>query len=153
MKQKKTDIPFSILLADDDKDDRFFFERALKEVPIPTMLKTVKDGALLMEHLSQKEEPLPDVLFLDLNMPRKNGSECLIEIKQNKKLNHIPVIIYSTSLQDDIADKLYENGAHYYLQKCDFLELPKYLAKVLALLIKDPQKPPREKFVISLQHV
>ncbi|MBC8048251.1 MAG: response regulator, partial [Fimbriimonadaceae bacterium] len=81
----------NVLLADDDKDDRYFFDKALKQIPIATHLKTVADGEKLMDYLLKNDVPLPDVLFLDLNMPRKNGSECLAEIKRNEKLKEIPV--------------------------------------------------------------
>lgn len=84
----------NILLVDDDKDDRFFFARALKALSIPTILVTISDGEQLMSYLSKNSEQLPDVLFLDLNMPRKNGNECLSEIKLNKKIKQLPVILY-----------------------------------------------------------
>ena len=87
----------SILLADDDKDDRFFFSMALESLTVPTQLAIVLDGEKLMVYLDENSHQLPDVLFLDLNMPRKNGFECLNEIKQNNKLNELLVIIYSTS--------------------------------------------------------
>ena len=75
--------PMNILLADDDADDCFFFEKALREIPMATQLTTVNDGERLMDHLSKNMEQLPDVLFLDLNMPRKSGFECLTEITEN----------------------------------------------------------------------
>lgn len=138
-----------VLLADDDKDDRFFFKKALKEVPIFTKLSEVENGERLMEFLNKNTENLPDVIFLDINMPRKNGHECLLEIKRDKKLEKIPVIIYSTSLHEDIADILYQNGAHYYLKKCDFSELPSAIHKILARLINNPQRPSRHLFVLN----
>ncbi len=141
----------NILLADDDADDRYFFEKALKEIPIATDLKTVSDGERLMDHLSKNQANLPDVLFLDLNMPRKNGSECLAEIKGNKQLKHIPVVLCSTSLGNDFANELYQTGAHYYLHKCDFAELKNNIHAVLMLLKKDPVQPARNKFMVSLQ--
>ena len=70
-----------ILLADDDTDDCIFFKEALDELLLPTKLMTVHDGEQLMHLLANESTELPDVLFLDLNMPRKNGFECLEEIK------------------------------------------------------------------------
>jgi CheY-like chemotaxis protein len=122
-----------ILLADDDKDDRFFFNKALK--------------SYLAEHIAK----LPDVLFLDINMPKKNGSECLLEIRSNAKMIGLPVIMYSTSLHDDVADVLYENGAHYYIQKTDFTELPEILNKAIELIKEAGPRPARDKFVLSLK--
>lgn len=83
-----------ILLADDDTDDCLFFKDALEELALSVTLTTVRDGVELMRHLST--QVLPDVIFLDLNMPRKNGYECLTEIKLNAKLATIPVVVYST---------------------------------------------------------
>lgn len=143
--------PINILLADDDKDDRFFFDKALKVLTIPTQLSTVEDGELLMHYLFENVENLPDVLFLDLNMPRKKGSECLLEIKQNPSLKEIPVIIYSTSVHEDVADLLYKNGAHYYVQKTDLDELEKTLQYVLTMIIeKKFIRPEREDFILNI---
>ncbi|MBL7913031.1 MAG: response regulator [Bacteroidia bacterium] len=140
-----------LLLADDDTDDRFFFDKALKVLPISSDLNTVEDGAKLMVYLAENSTQLPDVLFLDLNMPRKNGSECLEEIKRNPLLKDLPVIIYSTSLHEDVADVLYKNGAHYYIRKSGLAELEKTLLDVLTM-IQDKKftRPPRNKFILSL---
>lgn len=143
--------PLNIVLADDDKDDRFFFDMVLKNLSIPTKLVTVEDGALLMNYLLKNTKNLPDVLFLDLNMPKKNGSECLMEIKQNEQLKKIPVIIYSTSYNEDKADELYKKGAHYYLRKTDLAKIGKILQDVLNLLIiKKFKRPPRNEFVLNM---
>ena len=144
-------MPLNILLADDDADDRYFFEKALKELSIEAIFKTVSDGERLMDHLMKNTDDLPDVLFLDLNMPRKNGSECLAEIKHSEKLKQIPVILCSTSLGNDFANSLYQTGAHYYLHKCDFSDLKKSIQKILSLLVKNPIQPTRDKFMLSLQ--
>lgn len=107
----------NILLADDDIDDCYFIKEALKEFSLPTHLITVLDGEELMELLATETTKLPAILFLDLNMPRKNGFECLSAIRGNEKLNHLPVIIYSTSIHMEIANRLYQNGANYYISK------------------------------------
>ena len=151
---KKQDALFRILLADDDIDDRFFFDKALENLPIPTQLETVEDGEKLMSYLLENAKKLPDVLFLDLNMPRKNGSECLAEIKSNEKLKGLPVIIYSTSLHDEVADLLYKGGAHYYIRKTDLEELKKILFHVLTLMAeKKFLRPSRDGFIVSLVDV
>src|SRR5436190_18711527 len=100
----------SLLLADDDADDCMFFKEALEELPLNSSLKTVNDGEQLMQLLTAKPDALPDILFLDLNMPRKTGVECLSEIKRNEKLKALTVIIYSTSLNHDVVNLLYEKG-------------------------------------------
>ena len=68
--------PIHILLADDDEDDRLFFKEAFEEIKINTIVKMVNDGVELMNHLCKEDVILPHVLFLDLNMPLKNGIEC-----------------------------------------------------------------------------
>src|SRR5215207_11517242 len=109
---------YNLLLADDDEDDCDFFKEALDELLLPTSLVTVNDGVQLMDFLSESgAENLPDILFLDLNMPRKNGLECLTEIKQLEEYKNLPVIIFSTSLDRDIVDLVYGKGAVYYIQK------------------------------------
>lgn len=140
-----------ILLADDDQDDRFFFDKALKSLPIPNQLITVEDGEQLMDYLYENAENLPDVLFLDLNMPRKKGSECLAEINLNPKLKDLPVIIYSTSLHEDVADELYKSGAFYYVHKTDLSELEKILHQVLTMIAeKKFIRPSREDFILNI---
>jgi CheY-like chemotaxis protein len=145
--------PLNILLADDDNDDRFFFGKALKEMTFPTALSTVEDGETLMVHLAETSGNLPDVLFLDLNLRRKNGSECLSAIKANPKLNSLPVIIYSTSLHKDFADLLYKNGALYYVSKRDYSKLIEVLDHLLRAMVDTGYAvPPRESFVLSEMH-
>jgi CheY-like chemotaxis protein len=151
MNPKLKKEPLRILLADDDKDDRFFFEKALQALPFPTQLTTVEDGKKLMIYLQENSADLPDVLFLDLNMPLKNGSECLAEIKDNEQLKKLPVVIYSTSLHEDVAELLYQKGAHYYVRKTDLADLEKILFNVLTLLTeKASSRPSRAEFIISL---
>jgi CheY-like chemotaxis protein len=142
--------PLHILLADDDKDDRWFFAKALDDLPFPTALKTVENGELLITHLLETVDKLPDVLFLDLNMPKKNGAECLFAIRANESLRNIPVIIYSTSLHNDIADILYKNGAYYFIRKTEFQELKKILMKVLPAISEKKMRPERGKFEFTL---
>jgi CheY-like chemotaxis protein len=106
-----------ILLADDDKDDRKLFKDILDELPLSTDLTIVFNGEQLMQLLHERAELLPDVLFLDLNMPRKNGFDCLKEIKQSEKLKLLTVIVFSTSYDPELVNQLYRNGAQYYIRK------------------------------------
>ena len=139
-----------LLLADDDLDDRLFFEDAIEELFTSYKLSTVTDGVELMELLSDDSEQLPDILFLDINMPRKNGCECLAEIKANDILKDIPVVIFSTSLDMEIVNKLYENGAHYYIRKPgDFNVLKKVIYQATVLLKEDNiNQPERSNFIM-----
>lgn len=113
-----------ILLADDDYDDCNFFKLALKELPVLTDLTIVSDGDQLMQYLADNTDNLPSVLFLDINMPRKNGYVCLDEIKKNEKLKDLPVIMFSTSNDKDKIDLLFNSGANIYIRKpSSFAEL------------------------------
>jgi CheY-like chemotaxis protein len=144
--------PLNILLADDDKDDCLFFEMALDALSTQTTIETVVDGEKLMEYLAENLKKLPDLLFLDLNMPRKNGFECLTEIRLNKALRKLPVIIFSTSYEQQVVNQLFKNGAKYFIRKpAEFPNLKKIIAKTIGLLLdKDVPNPARENFVLSL---
>ena len=111
-----------ILLADDDEDDCFLFKNALEELSIPFILTTVYNGEELMEWLRTPERQLPEILFLDLNMPRKNGFECLLEIRSDNKFDQLPVIVFSSAYAPEVIELLYKGGAHYYVRKPDGLE-------------------------------
>lgn len=112
MNEKK----LTILLADDDADDCFLFKEALSELPVSAKLTMVHNGEQLMLLLNNQETE-HDILFLDLNMPRKNGFDCLAEIRKNKKLDGLAVIPISTSFEQDMVAQLYKSGAQYYIRK------------------------------------
>jgi CheY-like chemotaxis protein len=146
-------IKYRLLLADDDIDDVVFFKEALEELPFTSRLTTVNDGVELMQCLTKELIELPDMLFLDLNMPRKTGYECLSEIKSNDKLKHLPVVIISTSFERDIAHVLYKNGADFYLCKPgEFMVLKQLIHTAIELVTNLPTKPRSERrFVVSIQ--
>jgi CheY-like chemotaxis protein len=128
-----------ILLADDDIDDRFFFNKALNELAISTQLTTVNDGEELMDYLNSHSDHLPNILFLDLNMPCKNGFECLSEIKHNEKLKDLQVVMLSTSYPRDMnyeremINMLFEIGASDYIRKPEnFIQLKQVIQNVLS---------------------
>ncbi|HXD92333.1 MAG TPA: response regulator [Bacteroidia bacterium] len=140
---KTHETPLNILLADDDPDDRLFFEKALKEIPIHSHLTSVNNGEELMKYLTTNTEHLPDVVFLDLSMPRKTGYECLIEIKEDEKLKSIPVIMFSTSfthgigLEESLISTLSKMGAQNYIRKPgDFEKLKQVIQDALTKLIE-----------------
>jgi len=141
-----------LLLADNDIDDCNFFREALAELPVSTTLQTVHDGVELMHILTSETTDLPDALFLDLNMPLKTGFECLIEIKKHDKLKMLPVIIFSTSYNEDIAYQLYDSGAHHYIRKPgDFVNLKKVIYTAIQLTsVKHPARPTKKEFVIQI---
>lgn len=149
--------PISVLLADDDEDDCLLFAEALEELNLSTQLTTVRDGEQLMRLLSKVAYDLPLLLFLDLNMPRKNGFECLAEIKKTIKLSHLPVIIFSTSFDRKVADQLFKNGAHHFICKpTDFHELKDVIHRAITLVsenftntVGNFSQPIKENFVLG----
>jgi len=103
-----------VILADDDRDHGILFEHILKQVDPSKTLTIIKDGEQLIEFLSSQ---VPDLLFLDLNMPCKNGHECLLEIRQKLGLNDLPVVVYSSSTHMTDIQKSYLNKADLYMVK------------------------------------
>lgn len=122
--------PLNILLAEDDLEDQAFFERALSEIPISTMLTIVKNGALLMQYLFDRlgNATSTDILFLDLSMPYKTGFECLVEIKENAKLKKLHVVVFTCSLTSSIyfeqtlINTLTSIGADGFIRKPESFE-------------------------------
>jgi len=150
MNEKK----LNILLADDDTDDCLFFKEAVRELLLPTDIRAVHDGEQLMQLLSNETNELPNVLFLDLNMPRKNGFECLIEIKLHKKLKQLPVIVFSTSFEQEVVNLLYKNGAQYFIRKpSEFSQFKKIIQQTLAIIaMENISQPMREDFVLTIEN-
>jgi len=123
-----------IILADDDADDRLLFTDAFEELRITTKVKTFNDGVELMDYLNAEGSVFPNVLFLDLNMPRKSGLECLKEIKKSDKFNDIAIAIYSTSASEEDIEKTFVMGANIYIKKPnDFKTLKKVLQEVVTI--------------------
>lgn len=143
MKNKLQQHPINILLADDDREDRIIFDKALQEIPIDTNLRIVKDGARLMQLLDDNTGPLPDILFLDLSMPYKTGFECLAEIKENDKLKSIPVVMLTASftrgieLENSLKHTLAGMGAQDYIRKTgNFEQLKLVIEQTLLTVMK-----------------
>ncbi len=107
----------TIFLADDDCEDREFFAEALKEIDPSARLVTSRNGAELMELLQKDTTPKPDIIFLDLNMPLKDGFECLHEIKSNETLKDAIVVIFTTSGFKEDIDITYDKGASLFVIK------------------------------------
>jgi CheY-like chemotaxis protein len=149
-----------ILLADDDEDDCYFFKQALQGFPMPVNLTAVNNGEQLMENLNDSKIELPQILFLDLNMPKKNGFECLLEIKENKKFKQIPVVIFSTSFEQEVVKLLYDNGAQYYIRKPAEIKSYKSIIKHAITLITNNQsadtnnllQPYRVDFILTVDN-
>lgn len=138
-----------VMLADDDEDDRNFFQEAVTESVPNVKITTVSDGDRLIEKLLSLEA-LPQVVFLDLNMPVKNGWECLREIRSNEKLKQLPVVIYSTSSNREHIEETYRIGASFYIRKPDsYKDLKQLTRKVFSLEWGKHFQPSREKYLLT----
>jgi CheY-like chemotaxis protein len=114
----------TILLADDDPDDRQLTRDAFEENRLVNVLHTVEDGEELMEYLRRqgryadhKNAPLPGLILLDLNMPRKDGREALKEIKADPELRRIPIVVLTTSKAEEDILRTYDLGVNSYVTK------------------------------------
>jgi CheY-like chemotaxis protein len=114
----------TILLADDDPDDRMLAKEAFVESRLRNRLETVEDGEELMDYLQGRGEysgtnakPKPDLILLDLNMPRKDGREALREIKSSPDLRRIPIVVLTTSKADEDVIRTYDLGVNSFITK------------------------------------
>lgn len=121
VKQRKTIV---ILMADDDEDDRLLAKDALEESRVRNDLRFVSDGVELLQYLRREGDftdlagsPRPGLILLDLNMPRMDGREALGEIKKDASLRAIPVVIMTTSKQDEDIVNSYDLGAAGFITK------------------------------------
>lgn len=141
----------TIILAEDDHDDRLLFKEAIDELPVSVELIAFNNGDELMTWLTDLKNNLPDALFLDLNMPRKNGFAALGEIKRDTKLQDLPVIIFSTTTNYEMIKQVFKDAAHYYIQKpTNFRKLTELIYKSLKLIAdKDLDLPGEEGFMLT----
>jgi CheY-like chemotaxis protein len=113
--------PITILIAEDDPDDQLLTREALDESRIANAVYFVEDGQELMDFLHQagiyQDAPRPDLILLDLNMPRKDGREALAEIKSDPLLRSIPVVILTTTKANEEVLYAYNLGANSFIVK------------------------------------
>lgn len=116
--------PITILMADDDPDDRMLTRDALEESRLLNEFETVEDGEDLMDYLlhrgkfsGEQERPRPGLILLDLNMPRKDGREALKEIKSHPELRSIPVVVMTTSKAEEDILSTYDLGVNSFITK------------------------------------
>jgi CheY-like chemotaxis protein len=140
----------SIILADDDRDDHDFFKDALSQINGSINLTTVEDGEALLSLLGHY---VPDFIFLDLDMPGKNGLECLAEIRNNKILKNIPVVIFSSTSRPANIDTAYEMGADlFFIKPSSYNDLVSAIEAILKLDWRDPASV-KEKYFINNRFV
>lgn len=140
-----------ILLADDDEEDRELFEEFIGQLNISATIAIAKNGDDLMKQLSGYAViPPPHIIFLDINMPKKNGIECLVEIRNNQKYDGLSVFMFSTSRAQFEIDKSFENGANLYVLKDTFFSLSQdTIEQLLSGWKKYLQKVSRKNFVLQ----
>ena len=118
----------SFFLADDDIDDQMLFVEALSEINTSIQCTLAKNGEEALLLLKDYPAPLPDFIFLDLNMPRMSGIRCLAELKKIDSLKMVPVIIYSTSSQKEYIDESLKLGArNFFVKPSNYNGLLNYL--------------------------
>lgn len=139
-----------IVLAEDDVDDQNIFQLALSEVNPGIGLAFASNGNQLLENIRSQK---PDLIFLDLEMPYKNGLECLIEIRDNPALSNIPVIVFSSTTKQSNIQTAYEMGAHLFFIKPPVYS--DYLSSIRAILNLDWKQPDsiREQFCVEGRYV
>jgi len=142
------DKRWDIIVAEDDDDDLYIFKIIIEELPLHALLRRAKHGDELLQLLVTN---IPDILFLDLLMPRKNGFECLKEIRNDRRYDNLPIVIL-TSFQSPESKRLcYDSGASRFMFKdADSYTLK---SKVAATFTYNWQKsnlqPPYENFIIN----
>jgi len=120
-----------ILLAEDDADDVFLFTLALNEVTVTAKLRHAEDGDKLFEELKKQ---IPDLLFLDIHMPCKDGMECIQEIRQNRAYDKMPVIMFTSISINNTLEKTFRIGANFFIDKPHSVEeLAKRLRTIFSI--------------------
>lgn len=144
----------TILMAEDDMDDQFLTKEALADTKFNNALCFVSDGVELMDYLhqrglySEKEKfPLPDLILLDLNLPRMDGREALKEIKADSNLRRIPVVILTTSKEEEDIFSSYNLGASGFISKpVTYTELVKVMKTLNEYWVSVVELPNKERF-------
>ncbi len=146
--QKIENRPIDILLVEDNPGDVRLTREALKDAKVLNEIHVARDGVEAMQFVhregSFKNAPMPDLILLDLNLPRKDGREVLADIKQDPKLCHIPVVVLTTSKADEDIVKTYNLHANAYITKPvdlnRFVEIMHTLEEFWFTIVKLPPK-------------
>jgi CheY-like chemotaxis protein len=137
----------NILVADDDKEDYQFLLEGLLRISPEFFVRRAANGLEFLGYLKSFEKP--DVIFLDLNMPVRNGIESLKAMKAIPEFQHIPVIVYSTSNFVRDINASYQYGAHYFIEKPTSIgSVVNVLTEVFNRLLANPEKPSKQDFVV-----
>jgi CheY-like chemotaxis protein len=146
-------LPITLLLADDDEEDRLMTEEALKESHLANDIRFVADGEELTDYLFRRgaysdaaQSPTPGLILLDLNMPKKDGREALQEIKADPRLRKIPVIVLTTSRAEEDIFRTYDLGVSSFITKPvtfeGLIEAMQVLAQYWFEIVELPSRAP-----------
>ena len=140
----------NLFYADDDREDALIFQEVIEEINPQIKVRTVHNGNELCELLSLLQ---PDIVFLDLEMPGKNGLECLVEIRKMKLYTNLPVIVYSSTTRVANIETAYEMGADlFFIKPYTYHELLSSLTTILRLDWSDPSKV-KEQYLVNGRYV
>lgn len=139
----------NLVIADDDRDDQVLLKEAIAELNTNISINTVSDGVQLLHHL-KNVSALPDLILLDVNMPNKNGLECMAEIRRDENLNQVPVVFLSTSR--DLGDILkgYDSGASLFFSKPNSFSGIRNLVQSLLLINWKVFPRPEKNYFVKL---
>lgn len=140
--------PTNVLIAEDDDDDFFIFSVAISETAFTVIVKRAEDGELLMKLLQQE---VPDILFLDMLMPCKDGKQCLMEIRSDRRYDNLPIIVYSALEDLETVEYAYRQGSNLFTIKPNSIEdLKEALNRILSIDWKKTMYfPPKAEFIIG----
>ena len=144
-----TSSNYKIFVTDDDADDYLFLRDAIAELDNTVLLEHITSCSQLISLLEDGQ--IPDIIFLDLNMPKISGRDCIEKLREEARYLNVPIIIYSTSKSVKDIDFCYEKGANFYLVKPNtFKGLISSIKKVIAIdWKKGLYYPPKEHFLIA----
>lgn len=141
------EIERDILLAEDDQDDVEIFETALQQLKMPYVMRRADNGDVLFVLLKER---IPYILFLDIQMPCRDGVACIIDIRKNREYDKLPVVMYTSRMTDKIVEECFRNGANLYMTKTNTINaLVMKLRKVFSIDWSDYlHYPPQDHFVV-----
>lgn len=141
--------PMHLLFVDDDSDESYLFNEAIEHAGLNVSLSKSKDGNDLLRFLELN--PTPDIIFIDLNMPYKDGLEALSEIRINHEFNKLPLVIYSTTSNALYIDECYAKGANMFVVKPETFDgIVEVVKTILQIDWTKYQRPSREDFVFNV---
>jgi response regulator RpfG family c-di-GMP phosphodiesterase len=124
----------NVILVDDDEGNIVFFKNILKELKIGIKVQAFQNGSDLLEYLNSEDALVPEILFMDFDIPKKNALECLQEIKENFKLENMVTAVYSSNLSEAEVENIFVNGGNIFMKKPnDYSALKKVVSEIITI--------------------